>query len=152
MHKSSDEKKTKPSSDQDLIKELNLAKETILRAQADYQNLLRRTQEDRIKIAKLANLEIVLSLLEPLDHLELAAQQIKDPGLDMVIVQFNNALSQFGVEKIKAVGEKFNVTTMEVVEKPGQSKSDQDLIVTKVRKNGYLLNGEVIRHAKVVVS
>ena len=56
------------------------------------------------------------------------------------------------VEKIKAVGEKFDVATMEVVEKPGQSKSDQDLIVTKVRKNGYLLNGEVIRHAKVVVS
>jgi len=151
MHKSHDDKKPQ-SSGPDLASQLKSAQETILRAQADYQNLLRRTQEDRIKTAKLANLEIVLSLLEPLDNLELAAKQIKDPGLDMVVIQFNNLLSQFGVEKIKAEGEKFDVNTMEVVENLDQSKPDIELVVKQVRKSGYLLNGQVIRHAKVVVS
>jgi molecular chaperone GrpE (heat shock protein) len=117
------------------------------RAQADYQNLVRRTQEERVRLVALANADLLEALLQPLDHLELAAQQLKDTGLNMVLSQFKNTLSQFGLEQIAVEGQKFDVTTMEVIER----KSETGETVMAVAAPGYRLNGQVFRHAKVVI-
>lgn len=115
-------------------------------ALADYQNLVRRSAEDRVKFQKLASISLVQSLITPLSHLSLASKQINDKGLDMVINQLWQALNQEGLEKIEVLGQNFDVQTMEVVDKGEKAEK-----VIKVVTDGYKLNGEVIQHAKVVL-
>ena len=122
------------------------ASEREKRALADYQNLVRRSQEDRARAIKLAGVEFASVLLQPMDHLARAAAQLKDPGLTMVLTQFEQALAQAGLEEIKVMGQKFDVNTMEVVD----TKDKGEKVVAVVSK-GYTLNGEVIQHAKVVL-
>ncbi len=135
----------------DLEAQIKNLQEQQRRAQADYQNLHRRTQDDRAKMAKMASLSVIESILQPLDHLILAKDQLKDKGLDMVVMQFQQALAGEGLEEIDVMGKKFDSATMEVIDKV-EVKDKKDLEkVMKVVSRGYRLNGEVIRHAKVVV-
>lgn len=116
------------------------------RALADYQNLVRRTQEEMIKRSKLAAHDFVVSLLQPLEHLHMASEQLKDPGLAMVVDQFWKVLADQGLEKMECVGKPFESNSMEAVESAGKGEK-----VTKVLRNGYLLNAEVVQVARVVL-
>jgi molecular chaperone GrpE len=136
--------------------ELELAREKERRAVADYQNLVRRSREEKIKIAKFATLDFVETILDPLSHLSLAAEQLNDQGLNMVISQLWMRLNEAGLEEINPLGEEFDVNTMEAVADPRKKITDEDdqqssQKVTKVIAKGYTLNGEIVRHAKVVV-
>lgn len=129
-----------------LATQLTQAQDRERRALADYQNLLRRTQKDTAQFAKLATKDLINQLIQPLEHLRLASQQVQDKGLDMVITQLWQVLEQNGVTTIDPAGEEFSVETMEAVERTGKSTK-----VSKVLARGYLLNGEVLQYAKVVV-
>ena len=113
---------------------------------ADYKNLIRRTQEERGKVAKLSTRDFAETILQPLEHLSLAAEQVNDPGINMVATELWQALESQGLQEIETAGKTFDVETMEVVERMGEGDA-----VVKVVSRGYMLNGEVIRHAKVVV-
>ena len=128
------------------LAELEEARAKEQRALADYQNLVRRTREERSKLAKMAGRDFVESLIQPLEHLSLAAEQINNPGIDMVVAELKQALAAHGLQEIEVLGKNFDVNTMEVVERVGEGD-----VVVKVVKRGYMLNGEVIQHAKVVV-
>lgn len=139
--------------------ELNLAKEKERRAVADYQNLVRRSGEERNRIAKLAALDVVEVMLEPLSHLSLASEQLNDQGLRMVVDQLWRKLNEIGLEEINPMGQPFDVNTMEAILDPtikteDLAKKDEKNLTHKVSKvvaKGYKLNGEVVRHAKVIV-
>lgn len=117
------------------------------RVLADYQNLQRRSQEERINFIKMANKDFCQALIAPLGHLSLASATIKDRGLDMVIEQFWKELKNFGLEEIEVLGKNFDLKTMEVVDKKGEGEK-----VVEVVRKGYSLNGEVIQHAQVVLA
>lgn len=126
--------------------QLTEAQERERRALADYQNLVRRNQEERQRIAKSTAQEVVGTLLDPLQHLNLAAKQLNDQGLDLVTNQFWQRLRDLGLQEIDVMDKEFDVATMEVVEKKGDGNK-----VIDVRQPGYTLHGEVLQHAKVVV-
>jgi molecular chaperone GrpE len=130
---------------------LTAAQEAEKRAVADYKNLVRRNQEERAALVKLATKGLVEDLLQPLGHLSLAARQLDDAGLNMVIGQFWQRLQDHGLEEINPEGKPFDITTMEAVESNGHSDDEENLIVVQVRQKGYKLNGQVIQFAKVVV-
>ncbi|MBW7944546.1 nucleotide exchange factor GrpE [Patescibacteria group bacterium] len=136
---------------EELAAALQKAQEDERRAYADYQNLVRRSQEEKSKIVKLAAKDVVLALLLPLDHLHLAEQQLKDHGLTMVYQQFQQALAGQGVQEIDAMGHPFDENKMEVVDKRPVSDPLQQNVVIGVTQRGYTLHGEVIRHARVVI-
>ncbi len=115
-------------------------------ALADYQNLVRRTNEERGRVARLAARNFVDGILQPLSHLTLASQQLNDAGLNMVITQLWQSLEENGLKKIEALGKDFDVNTMEAVEKGEHGKK-----VLKIVRDGYVLNDEVIQHAKVIL-
>jgi molecular chaperone GrpE len=129
----------------------HLAQENEKRAVADYQNLMRRTQEEKIKMIKFASRSVVESILQPLEHLFLAKEQLKDKGLEMVYQQFQTALKDEGLEEISVLGKEFDPQMMEVVDKQLVEDQKQVNKVIKVLQRGYTLNGEVIRHAKVII-
>lgn len=146
------EKKQEMTEVELLQEKLTAAQESERRARADYQNLVRRNQEERALLIKLATKSFVADLLTPLSHLTLAAQQLKDQGLDMVMGQLWQTLENQGLKEINPLGQPFDIATMEVVDKEdGLDEEDKNVVVVKVVKTGYLLNGEVIEHAKVVM-
>jgi molecular chaperone GrpE len=125
---------------------LNQTQEQEKRALADYQNLVRRVQEERLQSIKMANRELLSALLQPLEHLELAAEQLADKGLKMALNQLRRTLAEFGLEEIEVQGKKFDLETMEAAE--GSQEGGR---VTQVLRQGYRLNGQVIQHAKIIL-
>lgn len=134
----------------ELEDQLQTAKETALRAQADYQNLLRRTREDQSNMVKLAAKSLVQDLLEPLQHLSMTAEQMNDKVLTMVVSQLMQSLKMNGVEELEVMGKPFDLKTMEVVDLV-DGATEKDGVVVKIVKRGYTLNGIVLQHAKVVI-
>jgi molecular chaperone GrpE len=130
----------------DLEQQLQQCQEREKRALADYQNLLRRQRQDRLQLIKMTNKDLLLALLQPFDYLQKSAGQLNDQGLDMALGQLQQALSEEGLEEIEVIGKKFDLATMEVVDKRG----DGDKVVEAISK-AYRLNGEVLVHAKVVI-
>lgn len=126
--------------------QLAQAKEKEARAMADYQNLVRRSQQERIQLFKTASKDFVEGILQPLEYLSLAAEQLNDKGLNMVLAQLWNALKQQGLEEIEVLNKPFDIQKMEAVDTEGAGKQ-----VVKIVRKGYTLNGEVIQFAKVVL-
>ncbi len=123
-----------------------LESERYQRALADYQNLVRRTREERAELIKFAAQNVLEDLIEPYEHLLMAAEQFQDSGIQMVVAEFARIFTQHGLEEIHVLGKQFDLETMEAVERHGESDR-----VTKVVKKGFRLNGKVIRHAKVIL-
>jgi len=117
------------------------------RALADYQNLERRTHEQRAELVNFANYKMALDLLGVLDCLEDAAKHIKDEGLDLSFKKFKETLSKNGVAEIDAEGNQFNPETMEAVD---VQKGVENKVI-KVNKKGYILNNRILRPAQVTV-
>lgn len=131
--------------------QLAAAEEQAKRALADYHNLRRRTEEDQGRLVRLAASGIVSTILEPLHHLELAARQLKDPGLQMVFDQFIKVLSEQGVTRIDCLNQPFDPKFMEAVGKTEVTDKSQQDEVTEIVRQGYKLYGEVIAQAQVKV-
>ncbi|NCN82728.1 MAG: nucleotide exchange factor GrpE [Candidatus Pacebacteria bacterium] len=119
------------------------------RLQADYQNIVRRTREEKLQHSKLATKHLLTDLLDPLAHLSLASEQLADPGLQMVIDQLWKTLQAHGLEQIEVIGKPFDAATMEAVE--AISPDITTPVATTVVRPGFTLNGEILQHAKVVV-
>ena len=136
------------------------------RALADYQNLEKRTHEERINWIHSANKTLLLRLLPILDTLQMAQQHSTDKSLQVSIAQFLDVLKGEGIEQMQAIGKEFDPTTMECVvteevdpstgfhsddesssERAGQGEGK---VVAELRI-GYFLNGVVLRPAQVKV-
>lgn len=130
----------------ELEAKLEAAEAKYQRALADYQNLVRRNREESVQKAKLATKEFVSNLIQPLNHLTLAAEQLNDPGLNMVVSQLWETLNREGLEKVECMDKPFDAESMEVVE-----ITDKGEKVIKVLTPCYTLNGTVIQFAKVIL-
>jgi molecular chaperone GrpE len=126
---------------------LSQCQERERRALADYQNLLRQSQNQRAHLIKLANADLLLAILEPLEHLSVANEQLQDEALNMIVKQIWKRLNDMGLEEIEVLNKKFDVEIMEAIEKKGDGEK-----VVKVLRKGYRLNGEIIQHAQVVLA
>ena len=119
------------------------------RALADYQNLEKRVEEERKLLSKLSASLLIEKLLPVLDNLEKAQIHLKDQGLEIVIKQFEDILTQEGVEEIAAEGAQFNPHYHEAIE---SQQGEQDNLVIKVLTKGYKIEDTILRPAKVIVS
>ena len=122
------------------------------RALADYQNLLKRTAQEKVEFVKYANEDLIQAIIPVYDNLKMSLAHVDEAvekngwleGIKHVIRQFKDVLESMGVEEIKTIGEKFDHNTMEAIEGKG------DKVVKELRP-GYKLNGKVIVAAKVIV-
>lgn len=121
--------------------------EKYLRAMADYQNLEKRVEREKDNFIKFANAIIILKFLPVLDNLQRAAAHLKDPGIDLVVKQFKEALSSEGVTEISTSGAPFDPKLHEAVEKV---VGDDDKVID-ILETGYKMGEKVIRPAKVTV-
>lgn len=118
------------------------------RSLADYQNLEKRTREERGNWIKTANKDLILKLLPVLDTLILANSHVQDQGLELSIKQFLDILRNEGVEKIETVGQNFNPALMEGV---GTLPGNDGEVLQETRAGFKYSDGTIIRPAQVIV-
>lgn len=140
-------------------KEKEHAHDRYLRAHAEFENLRKRVEKEKGEFLKYAKEEFIAEFMPILDSIEMASKHIassKDAkalqeGIAMIEAQVRKFLKGLGVEKVKAVGEKFDPhvhEAMEVVEAPDKEEN----IVVEELKAGYTLNGKLIRPAGVKIA
>ncbi len=133
------------------IDEIQLLKSQLARALADYDNLRRRVEAEKVTWEKIAASKIVLRLLPVLDMAIEAQKHLKDAGLEIVIGEFRKSLYDLGVEEVKAnVGDAFDPLTEEATEMVVGGKENT---IAEVVQIGWKITGEsfIIRPAKVKV-
>lgn len=148
-------KDTKIKEADELKKQVEDCENKYKRALADYQNLEKRSIEQRKEWIKSANRDLLLRLLPVLDTLILASQHVQDQGVAASIKQFEDVLKSEGVEKIEVVGQLFDPQTMEcVVTKevdPTAASGQEEGKVLEELQAGYVFYDRILRPAKVKV-
>jgi len=118
------------------------------RALSDYQNLEKRTREEKEEFARFANRELILKLLPVLDTFEKLEEHLKDEGLNLALKQFRDILTKEGLEKIEVLGKDFDPEEMECVE---VIMGDENRVMREMRP-GYRFKGKMLRVAQVKVA
>jgi molecular chaperone GrpE len=134
----------KKEEQQKQIDELN---NKYLRALADYQNLERRSEEEKVSVRRYAAEEILKRILPVIDIFQKANDHLKDAGLSMGIKEWNAVLEEQDVIRIKTVGHPFNPHEMECVE----VVEGMDSIVIEETLSGYKIGDKILRIAQVKV-
>jgi molecular chaperone GrpE len=142
---------------EELEKQVQDITEALQRERADSTNLRRRTEEEKSKLGDFYKANVIRAILPALDNLERALKHapkdLKDhdyvKGVQGVVKQFEKALTELHVEKIKSEGQEFNPKYHEAV---GMEEGEGDIeVVAEELQAGYTLGDEVIRHAFVKV-
>lgn len=130
-----------------------------LRLAAEFNNYRRRVDAERLDTWGRAQAEIVGRFVDVLDDLQRVAGLDLDnatvegimEGIDLVERKFLRMLSDAGVEMLDPVGERFDPELMEAMMRvPAESEEDDDR-VAQVFQKGYVLDGNLIRPARVSV-
>ena len=130
----------------------------LLRLKAEFENYRKRMNREREEFAKFAAQELVSDLLTVIDNLEnalLASEKTEDfralhEGVEMTRKEALRILGQWGLEEVKAVGERFDPGKHEAVMHV-DSDEEEGRIVEELRR-GYSLKGRLIRPSMVKVA
>ncbi len=127
-----------------------------LRALADYDNYRRRTEREAGGARRAGQCEVLLPLLDVRDNLERAlAAGSTDPaflrGVEAIAEQLGRIVTSLGAVPIPGVGTLFDPRLHEAVGSVPAVDHPPDTVVTEVRR-GFLLDGEVLRPAQVMVA
>lgn len=138
----------------DPSEQMTLLQASLLRSQADYQNLLMRVERDKVDTAFFLSSKMLMPLLTQIDNLERAVK-LKEwvvwdtfvDGIRSVLSGFQKFLESQGVTSFVSLGEEVDPDRHDVMtEMPGEAGK----IVSEFEK-WYLLRDRVLRHAKVIV-
>jgi len=131
-----------------------------LRLYSEFDNYRKRSIKERIELSKTAASDLITTLLPVLDDFERALNAMDTDedkenaiidGINLIYNKLKNILSQQGLERMKVMGEEFDTDFHEAMTNIPAPKPELKGKVVDVIQNGYLLNGKVIRYAKVVV-
>jgi len=125
------------------------------RAQADFINYKRRSEQEKEEISQFVNSILMLNLLPILDDLERAFTSIPSSvaklawvdGIRLIEHKLRASLEAQGLSQIKALGEPFDPRLHEAVM---HGKGKEGIVIEELQK-GYKLHDRVIRPARVVV-
>ncbi len=143
---------------------LETTRDQLLRRTAELENMRRRHQQEREQLVFEANKRLILDLLGIVDDLERTIEHAsesvddraatKDPmaqGIELIYKSFLKTLERYSVHPMQTVGEPFDPMKHDaLLEEPRDDVAPG--MVTREIQRGYLLNENILRHAKVFVS
>lgn len=144
------------------IEELNdkLVKEhdDYIRLMAEFETFRRRNAEERLALVNSASADTIKGMLPVLDDCERAIQLLATSsddaakeGTALIYNKLMEYLKTRGLSVIEAKGVAFDTEFHEAVTQFPAPSEDMKGKVIDVVQTGYLLNGKVLRYAKVVV-
>lgn len=143
----------------DLELEVAELKEKLLRNSAELANFKRRINDERIQDRKYASMDLVSSLINPLENLRLVCNMPTDDevlknflvGFKMINDQIFDVLTKDGLKEIVTLNEGFNPKLHKAIESVEVEDCDENLCIEEVQK-GYMYKDRVLRCANVKVS
>lgn len=141
------------------LREVEEHKDKYLRLYAEFENFRKRAVRDRQDAEKLGMSAVMRGLLETLDdlgrvvHMTPAGAEAGSvlEGVGMVEKKLLKSLAGHGLEVVNPVGEVFNPALHEAITTLPASLPEEDDRVAQVYQVGYVLNGTLLRPARVVV-
>lgn len=135
------------------------AKDKMIRACAEMENVKRRAERDVTSAHKFALEKFAKDLLPVLDSMEQASEVGGDSaevgsmrqGVEMTLKMFLDVAAKYNLKQINPVGEPFNPEEHEAISMQPNPDMDPNMVMAVFQK-GYLLNDRVIRPARVVVT
>jgi molecular chaperone GrpE len=134
-------------------------KSKLLRWQADFQNLQRRTAREVLEARQNADADFAKALLTALDHFDMAlsvdptkvdSKSILD-GVKITYDELRKILANRGIEGFDATGKPFDPHQHEAVMQEA-SPDHKPMTVIQTFQQGYRLGDRILRPAKVKVS
>jgi molecular chaperone GrpE len=126
--------------------------------QADFENLKKRSDRQLEEVRKYANERLIIELLGVIDELEMAVKsgrcsksaEAMNQGVEMTLKKLRKVLESEGVKPIDCVGEPFDPSKHNAVEKVEKEGVEDCTVVEEVRK-GYTMREKVIRPSIVKI-
>jgi molecular chaperone GrpE len=135
-------------------------KDRNLRLFAEFDNMRKRNERERLELIRYAHEEVIVELLGFYEDFERAVEAArKKPGehsgllkgVEMTLKRMKELLKKYDVKPIDAVGKKFDHNLHEAL-LTADSDEHEDQTVLEVFQKGYMLGDRVVRTAKVKVS
>jgi len=134
-------------------------KDKYLRLYAEFENFRKRAVRDRQDAEKMGMSAVMRGLLETLDdlgrvaHMTPAGADVASvvDGVNMVEKKLLKSLAGHGMEVVNPEGEVFNPALHEAITTMPAALPEEDDRVAQVYQVGYVLNGTLLRPARVVV-
>ena len=147
MDKTKNNKPTEHKKKEEVDEKFQELENQLKRPLADYQNLEKRVEENRLEWIKLANKQLLLRLLPGLDALQLAEKHTQDEGVKISIKTILDILETEGVKKIETKGRDFDPNLMECI---GTVEGEEGKVIEEIRP-GFMLHDKILRVAQVTV-
>lgn len=141
---------------EELLKELN---NKFLYLQADFENFKKIKAKEKQDLLKFGNEVLIKELIPVIDNLERAidhagkSEEAKGivEGIQITLNEFLKVLERSGVERIDAMGKKFDPNFHEALFQEDREDMEPDMVTSVILK-GYTLNGRLLRPSRVSVS
>lgn len=140
--------------------QINELKAKLIQAQADFENIKKRLEKDKVTAVNFANESFARDLLPVLDTLEMAINAAGDDevsakikeGVSLTIESFKQVLIKHGVRMIETrEGGEFDPEVHNAM-----SYVESDTIasgrIAQIYQHGYMYNDRVLRPAMVLIS
>ncbi len=139
--------------------DLDRFRDLALRTQADFENYKKRAAREKQDAIKYANNALIERLLPIIDNFELGldaarAEGEKSPifsGMNMVLRQLMDFLSEHGVEAIDATGQQFDPNLHEAIAREPSDKYPEGVVIRQTRR-GYRMKDRLLRPSSVTVA
>lgn len=130
------------------------------RSKADLINFRKNVEEDKQRDQLRAKGTIVKAIIPALDSFSSAMQDRSwqevdktwKEGMELIANQFHQALQKEGLTTFGEKGEMFNPNIHDCMSVIPTEKKKEDNTIAHVLQQGYMLNTELVRPAKVVVA
>lgn len=145
-----------------------------LRKCAELENYKKRIEKEKRTHTEFANEDLIRALLPVIDNLERALQHSAEgaggdegadegekqndkaleslrSGLGLTLNELYSQLKSFGLEAVKAEGERFDPSKHEAISHEESSEVESDIVISELRR-GYFYKDRLIRPALVIVS
>jgi len=148
-----------PVSDPDvaaLTAERDDLKDRLLRSQAEFQNLRKRTERERLELFEYASMEAVKVLLPVLDDFERAmktesADKEYASGIELIYNRFFETLKKLGLEPMESKGKPFDPQIHHAVDMVETDEAPDHTVLDEFQR-GYNFKGRQLRPAMVKVA
>ncbi len=140
--------------------EISALNDKYLRLYSEFDNYRKRTLRERAELVSTATSGLIAQLLPVLDDFDRALNAFSvstdtealKSGVLLIFDKFKKTLEQKGLEPIEAMGKPFDTDLHEAITNlPAVDDSQKGHVIEEIEK-GYMLNGKVIRFAKVAVA
>jgi molecular chaperone GrpE len=138
------------------LEDLTIERERRLRLLAEFDNYRRRTKQEAALAEAIGKREVLLALLDLKDDVDRALLHIRETsdavadGLRLIHQRFNNLLEAHGVTAFESEGQVFDPEIHEAMTMI-DGDGEQSGTVYSEHRRGYLMNGKLLRPARVAV-